>query len=217
MNLKNENGWLIDGNENKWSIDFFGGEEKAKIAAESCHFDRKSFNNINCSRISDCIRLSDCSRISDFRRIYDSSRISDSRNLSDCVRLYDCRGIYDCSRLYDCSKIYDSSRISDCSRISDFRRISDCHGLSDCCSIYDCKSLSFGDVQFFATGKYTLTIYNDICQAGWAKKTLQEWLSYAGDDLNSDDKKYLETWTKPIIRTVLESRKLNNKEGEVDE
>ena len=163
MNLKNENGWLIDGNENKWSIDFFGGEEKAKIAAESCHFDRKSFNNINCSRISDCIRLSDCSRI------------------------------------------------------SDFRRISDCHGLSDCCSIYDCKSLSFGDVQFFATGKYTLTIYNDICQAGWAKKTLQEWLSYAGDDLNSDDKKYLETWTKPIIRTVLESRKLNNKEGEVDE
>ena len=161
--LKNENGWLIDGNENKWSIEFFGGIEEAKIAAESCEFDRKSFNNINCS------------------------------------------------------KIYGCSKISDCRRVSDFRRVSDSHGLSDCSRIYDCKNLSSGDVQFFATGKYTLTIYNDICQVGCAKKTLQEWLNYAGDELNSDDKKYFETWTKPIIRTVLESRKLNNKEGEGDE
>jgi len=38
---------------------------------------------------------------------------------------------------------------------------------------------------------------------GCTKKTVQEWLEYAGDELNETDRKYLETITKPFIRMRL--------------
>jgi hypothetical protein len=38
---------------------------------------------------------------------------------------------------------------------------------------------------------------------GCTKKTAQEWLDYAGEERNEEDRKYLETVTKPFIRMVL--------------
>jgi len=38
---------------------------------------------------------------------------------------------------------------------------------------------------------------------GCAKKTAQEWLEYAGEELSAPDRKYLETITKPFIRMCL--------------
>jgi len=38
---------------------------------------------------------------------------------------------------------------------------------------------------------------------GCTKKTVQEWLEYAGDELKETDRKYLETITKPFIRMRL--------------
>ncbi len=39
---------------------------------------------------------------------------------------------------------------------------------------------------------------------GCTKKTATQWLSYKGAELSEDDRKYLETVTKPFIRMVLE-------------
>ena len=39
------------------------------------------------------------------------------------------------------------------------------------------------------------------------RKTAQEWLDYSGDELPPDQKKYLETVTKPFIRMCLEQSK----------
>ncbi len=42
-----------------------------------------------------------------------------------------------------------------------------------------------------------------IVWGGCTKKTAQEWLDYDGADIDDDEKKYLETITKPFIRMVL--------------
>ena len=73
MNYRTENGWVIDANNNRASINRWGSEEKAKKSLEtlvSCTF------CIDCSNCSDC---SDCSNCSD---------CSDCSNCSDCSGEY---------------------------------------------------------------------------------------------------------------------------------
>ena len=55
-------------------------------------------------------------------------------------------------------------------------------------------------------GKYKIAVMGDICCVGCATKTCQEWLDYSGDDLDEDDKKYLEGIAKPYIRMILAMR-----------
>ena len=51
--------------------------------------------------------------------------------------------------------------------------------------------------------RYRLNAYNDVLFAGCTKKTFDEWLAYEGDELNEEDKQYLETITKPFIKRVM--------------
>ena len=53
---------------------------------------------------------------------------------------------------------------------------------------------------------YKLVVVDDICFGGCTKKTLEEWLSYDGDELGESYKAYLETVTKPFIRICIAKR-----------
>ena len=48
-----------------------------------------------------------------------------------------------------------------------------------------------------------IIIDSETVWGGCAKKTAQEWLEYAGEELSAPDRKYLETITKPFIRMCL--------------
>ena len=62
-------------------------------------------------------------------------------------------------------------------------------------------------VQCFQFADYKIVIHGDTCHYDCITKSLQEWLNYEGDELNSRRKKYLNDFTKPLIRMVINSRK----------
>jgi hypothetical protein len=58
-------------------------------------------------------------------------------------------------------------------------------------------------IQCLQIHPYKIVILDkEIVWGGCTKKTVQEWLDYAGDDLSPECKEYLERITKPLIRMV---------------
>ena len=58
-------------------------------------------------------------------------------------------------------------------------------------------------IQSIQVDPYRIVIIDkSIVWGGCTKKTVQEWLEYDGSDRGDEDRKYLETVTKPFIRMI---------------
>lgn len=64
-----------------------------------------------------------------------------------------------------------------------------------------------GDVYCLQHGLYKLVAHSGILHGGCTTLTLEEWLEYNGDDLDEEDKSYLENITKPFAKMIINLRK----------
>jgi hypothetical protein len=110
--MKKENGYYIDDQGNKWSVNY----ETEKSAQ------KKSKSLITCRGCSDCKDCSYCSNC---------SYCNGCSSCRDCSCCSDCRGCSDCNGCNYCRDCSDCSDCRDCNYCKDCRDCSYCRGCSD--------------------------------------------------------------------------------------